>query len=89
VREVVDRATGELIADATGWRLVEPSTSAPDHLLLFRTARTGGAELARLDLTTGEMTYTGRAQFTWSGCHSFDGGLACLDRNRLQLWRWR
>lgn len=89
VREVVDRATGELIADATGWRLVEPSTSAPDHLLLFRTARTGGAELARLDLTTGEMTYPGRAQFTWSGCHSFDGGLACLDRNRLQLWRWR
>ncbi len=89
VREVVDRATGELIADATGWRLVEPSTSAPDHLLLFRGARTGGAELARLDLTTGEMTYPGRAQFTWSGCYSFDGGLACLERDRLQLWRWR
>jgi hypothetical protein len=89
VREVVDRATGELIADATGWRLAEPSAGAPDHLLLFRDARSGGADLARLDLTTGEMTYHGRQQELLSGCHSFDGGLVCHDRNRLQLWRWR
>lgn len=89
IREVVNRTTGDVIADLTGWQLVEPGTDSPDHLLLSSSPPTGGTILGRLDLATGEMSYLGHVPAWLSGCHSFDRGLVCSGQGGLSLWRWR
>jgi hypothetical protein len=87
-REVVHRATGQVLADLAGWRLVEPGQDPPDHLLLTRVSA-GGTTLGRFDPATAHLSYLGRVPQLLSGCQAFDGGLVCTVDRRLSLWRWR
>jgi outer membrane protein assembly factor BamB len=92
VGPVVDRGSGRVIADMRGWRLVEPATGSPGHLLFLHPVESdglgAGRHLARLDLATGELGHLGRLPAVVSGCEEFRGGVVCRDP-RLSLWRWR
>jgi hypothetical protein len=87
-REVMDLATGAVVADLAGWRLVEPGTGDVTDLTVVR-GSTAGTVLARIDLSTGAISHLGVEPRPLTGCHSFDAGLVCETDSRLTLWRWR
>jgi hypothetical protein len=85
-REVVNRRTGEVIASLDDWQLVEPHDET-GHLLLTRPIH-DTTMLARLDLTSGDLTYVGIVPAPLARCHTFDDGVVCRGPT-LTVWRWR
>jgi hypothetical protein len=87
-REVVDRSTGEVVADLTGWSFARPTAVWPQRLVLTRQVA-GGTMLASLDGASGQVTHLGVEPRRLADCQSFSGGLVCRHGGRIVLWRWR